>query len=122
MSYPGRPARTSTALPSEESTMTMQAPPTSDPAATEATIAELRSSIDVVDAEILTLLECRRELSETVQHVRMAAGGRRTEFRRENVIIKRYAARFGRQGSALAMTILEICRGTTPHRNRGAQR
>ncbi|MFE3183153.1 chorismate mutase [Streptomyces violascens] len=109
---PGRPSSTSTALPHEESTMTLQTLPTGDKATTEAAIAELRSSIDVLDAEILGLLERRRELSEAVQKVRIAAGGRRTEFSRENVIIKRYADRFGRSGGAIAMKILEICRGT----------
>ncbi|WP_078966802.1 chorismate mutase [Streptomyces sp. WM6378] len=108
----GRPSRTSTALPHEESTMTLQTLPTSDKATTEAAIADLRSSIDVLDAEILALLERRRELSEAVQEVRIAAGGRRTEFSRENVIIKRYADRFGRPGGAIAMKLLEICRGT----------
>ncbi|WP_331447475.1 chorismate mutase [Streptomyces xanthochromogenes] len=84
-----------------------------DPAVTEATITTLRSSIDVLDAEILTLLDRRRELSEGVQRARMSTGGRRTEFNRENVIIKRYADRFGRPGAAIAMTVLEICRGST---------
>ncbi|MFF3981301.1 chorismate mutase [Streptomyces sp. NPDC055808] len=111
-SVPGRSSRTSTALPHKESTMTLQTLPTSAQDTTQATIAELRGSIDVLDAEILGLLERRRELSQTVQRVRMAAGGRRTEFKRENVIIKRYADRFGLAGGAIAMKILEICRGS----------
>ncbi|MFF4187556.1 chorismate mutase [Streptomyces sp. NPDC001691] len=92
--------------------MTLETLPTSEKAGPEAAIAELRSSIDVLDAEILVLLERRRTLSEAVQRVRLTAGGRRTEFSRENVIINRYADRFGRPGSAIAMKILEICRGT----------
>ncbi|MEV5280520.1 chorismate mutase [Streptomyces sp. NPDC051994] len=96
--------------------MTQQVLSGTDPAVAEAAIANLRSSIDALDAEILTLLERRRELSEGVQRARMSTGGRRTEFSRENVIIKRYADLFGRPGGAIAMTILEICRGSTSTR------
>ncbi|MFF0161133.1 chorismate mutase [Streptomyces sp. NPDC005263] len=79
---------------------------------TDAVIARLRSRIDGLDAEILRLLDRRRELSGAVQQARIAAGGRRTAFGRENEIIKRYADRLGRPGGAIAMTVLEICRGT----------
>lgn len=86
---------------------------------TEGVIAGLRSSIDVLDTQILELLERRRGLSESVQRARISSGGRRTELGRENVVIRRYADRLGRPGGTMAMALLEFCRGSMAVRHGG---
>ena len=44
----------------------------------------------------------------------MAEGGSRTDTGREMQIIKSYADGFGRQGTAISLALLEICRGSSP--------
>ena len=78
-----------------------------------ANVSELRSGIDRIDAEIRALFERRRELSHAVQRARMAEGGSRTDTGREMQIIKSYADGFGRQGTAISLALLEICRGSS---------
>ncbi|GAA3868996.1 chorismate mutase [Streptomyces sedi] len=82
--------------------------PDADP---EAAIARARADIDALDEEIVRLLRRRMALSEGVQHIRMARGGRRTDLARENEVLRRWHAELGQPGTALAMTLLELCRG-----------
>ncbi|SOD61955.1 chorismate mutase [Streptomyces zhaozhouensis] len=77
----------------------------------EAAIARARADIDALDEEIVRLLRRRMALSEGVQHIRMARGGRRTDLARENEVLRRWHAELGQPGTALAMTLLELCRG-----------
>ncbi|MFH8972843.1 chorismate mutase [Streptomyces sp. NPDC017890] len=77
------------------------------------TVDELRADLDRVDAEIRALFERRRELSQAVQRTRIAGGGPRTDLTREMRVISPYADAYGRQGTAIAMALLEICRGTS---------
>jgi chorismate mutase len=81
--------------------------------ATASSVSELRSGIDQVDAEIRALFERRRDLSHAVQRARMAEGGSRTDTGREMEVIKGYADGFGRQGTAISLALLEICRGAS---------
>ncbi|MFC9297283.1 chorismate mutase [Streptomyces sp. NPDC057011] len=106
--------------PDKEMHMTQRRLSPAAPTDAESVIAGLRSSIDVLDAQILELLERRQGLSESVQHARISSGGRRTELGRENVIIKRYADRLGRPGGTMALALLEFCRGSTAVRSGGA--
>ncbi len=78
---------------------------------TEDPIATHRARIDELDAEILRLLAERRDVSRQIQQTRLAGGGPRIQHSREMQIIGRYADAFGRPGTSLAMTVLEICRG-----------
>ncbi|MFJ1736827.1 chorismate mutase [Streptomyces sp. NPDC088254] len=77
-----------------------------------ADVSALRADLDVVDAEIRALVERRRELSREIQRIRQAAGGTRTDLTREMRVISPYTEAYGRQGTAIAMALLEICRGT----------
>lgn len=77
-----------------------------------ADVSALRADLDVVDAEIRALVERRRELSREIQRIRQSAGGTRTDLAREMSVISPYAEVYGRQGTAIAMALLEICRGT----------
>ncbi|MEV6399604.1 chorismate mutase [Streptomyces sp. NPDC051907] len=79
-----------------------------------ATVEDLRLDIDGVDAQIRALFERRRELSHAVQRARMAEGGSRTDTGREMKVIKGYADGFGRQGTAISLALLELCRGASP--------
>lgn len=77
----------------------------------EALIADLRASLDNVDAELIELVTRRVELSRRIQDVRLSHGGRRTEHSRELKIVSRYVDGLGDSGSTLALTLLEMCRG-----------
>ncbi|GHA72356.1 chorismate mutase [Streptomyces termitum] len=76
-------------------------------------VTDLRARLDLVDAEIRTLAGRRLELSREIQRVRQAAGGTRTDLAREMRVISPYTEAYGRQGTAIAMALLEICRGTS---------
>ncbi|MFI9118407.1 chorismate mutase [Streptomyces bikiniensis] len=77
-----------------------------------AEVTALRARLDVVDAEVRALVARRLELSREIQRVRQSAGGARTDLTREMRVISPYTEAYGRQGTAIAMALLEICRGT----------
>ncbi len=77
-----------------------------------ADVSALRADLDLVDAEIRALVGRRRELSREIQRIRQASGGTRTDLTREMRVISPYTEAYGRQGTAIAMALLEICRGT----------
>ncbi|MFJ8014491.1 chorismate mutase [Streptomyces sp. NPDC096339] len=76
-----------------------------------ADVPALRAELNLVDAEIRALVERRRELSREIQSIRQASGGPRTDLTREMRVISPYTEAYGRQGTAIAMALLEICRG-----------
>ncbi|MGK4909421.1 chorismate mutase [Streptomyces sp. PHES57] len=87
-----------------------------DPAASpgqdpEAVITAERSRIDALDARIIALVRDRMEVSETIQRVRIASGGRRVHLTREMEILDHYSGELGGAGRDLAMTLLRLCRG-----------
>jgi chorismate mutase len=84
-----------------------------DAAADEAVaeISRLRDQIDEVDAELVSVVQRRIALSQQIQAVRIAHGGRRREHSRELKIVSTYVDGLGRGGSQLALTLLELCRG-----------
>ncbi|TWV56885.1 chorismate mutase [Streptomyces misionensis] len=77
----------------------------------EATIAAARERIDALDDRIIGLVQERMAVSAVVQRTRIATGGRRVSLNREMEILARYRDALGRPGTALAMTLLELCRG-----------
>ncbi|MEU8824192.1 chorismate mutase [Streptomyces sp. NPDC048636] len=83
---------------------------TTDAAAAEV-IRTARERIDGLDGRILDLVRERMEVSASVQRARIASGGRRVHLSREMEILDRYREGLGRPGTALAMTLLELCRG-----------
>ena len=76
-----------------------------------ADIASGRAQLDAIDEQIRELVRARQRVSKQVQQLRRAAGGPRIEHSRENEILNRYSSALGRPGVALAMAVLELCRG-----------
>ncbi|MFC5723868.1 chorismate mutase [Streptomyces gamaensis] len=74
-------------------------------------IIDARGRIDELDGRIIGLVQERMAVSAVIQRERMASGGRRVSFSREMEILNHYSEQLGRSGTALAMTLLELCRG-----------
>ncbi|MBJ6639975.1 chorismate mutase [Streptomyces sp. NPDC005706] len=77
----------------------------------EQTIDDARTRIDALDDRIIGLIQERMAVSTVVQETRIASGGRRVNLSREMEILGRYREALGKPGTALAMTMLELCRG-----------
>lgn len=86
-------------------------PETGPEAGPEALIAERRRRIDALDARLIDLVRERMNVSAEVQAARVGSGGRRVHLAREMEILRAYGDALGRPGTALAMTLLELCRG-----------
>ncbi len=91
------------------------APVTTDTGArTEAAagvITDARARIDDLDGRIIGLVQERMAVSAVIQRERIGSGGRRVNLSREMQILEHYRGQLGRPGTALAMTLLELCRG-----------
>ncbi|MGW7540713.1 chorismate mutase [Streptomyces sp. NPDC054770] len=74
-------------------------------------ISGARERIDALDDRIIGLIQERIAVSAVVQEARIASGGRRVNLSREMEILGHYSAALGKPGTALAMTLLELCRG-----------
>lgn len=74
-------------------------------------IDDLRTAISGIDDEIVELVARRITLSREVGALRMAAGGTRLALSREQVIVDRFTAALGADGTALAMLLLRASRG-----------
>jgi len=79
-----------------------------------ASITEQRQHIDELDKQIIELLRQRGEASATIQRIRTAAGGTRTDPTREQQILGRYQDGLGPAGRAVASAILDADRGAAP--------
>ena len=76
-----------------------------------ALITGARERIDALDDRIIALVQERMGVSADIQRARIGSGGRRVNLARETEILARYRGSLGRPGTALAMTLLELCRG-----------
>ena len=76
-----------------------------------ATISDARERIDALDDRIIGLVQERMAVSAVIQEARMTSGGRRVNLSREMEILGRFRDALGKPGTALAMTLLELCRG-----------
>ncbi|MEU8568043.1 chorismate mutase [Streptomyces pathocidini] len=76
-----------------------------------ARIADARARIDDLDGRIIGLVQERMAVSAVIQQARIASGGRRVNLSREMEILTHYRDQLGKPGTALAMTLLELCRG-----------
>ena len=85
--------------------------PDVDPGGGADPVAELRSRIDAVDAEIIRLWQERAELSRQVGAARIAAGGTRLVLAREQQIVEKFRDALGQAGAPLAMLLLRAGRG-----------
>lgn len=77
----------------------------------ETVIAGARQRIDGLDARIIALIRERMTVSAGIQRARIESGGRRVHLAREMEVLGRFRRELGRPGTALAMTLLELCRG-----------
>ncbi|GHH78725.1 chorismate mutase [Streptomyces sulfonofaciens] len=74
-------------------------------------IDDARDRIDTLDDRIMGLVQERMAVSTVIQESRIASGGRRVNLSREMAVLSRYRDALGKPGTALAMTLLELCRG-----------
>ncbi|MEU1016652.1 chorismate mutase [Streptomyces sp. NPDC005900] len=74
-------------------------------------IENARERIDALDAHIIGLVQERMAVSAVIQEARIASGGRRVNLSREMEVLGHYRDALGKPGTALAMTLLELCRG-----------
>ncbi|MFK4067421.1 chorismate mutase [Streptomyces sp. NPDC029674] len=101
--------------------MTATAATASTPAAADKTgartpeavgvIENARERIDALDDRIIGLVQERMAVSAVIQEARITSGGRRVNLSREMEILGHYRDALGKPGTALAMTLLELCRG-----------
>ncbi|WP_349636950.1 chorismate mutase [Streptomyces sp. 378] len=74
-------------------------------------ISGARERIDALDDRIIGLIQERVAVSAVIQEARIASGGRRVNLSREMDVLGHYREALGKPGTALAMTLLELCRG-----------
>ncbi|MEU2561689.1 chorismate mutase [Streptomyces longispororuber] len=74
-------------------------------------IGGARERIDALDDRIIGLVQERMAVSAVIQEARIGSGGRRVNLTREMEILSHYRDALGKPGTALAMTLLELCRG-----------
>ncbi|MGW0549259.1 chorismate mutase [Streptomyces altiplanensis] len=74
-------------------------------------IGDARERIDSLDDRIIGLIQERMAVSAVIQEARITSGGRRVNLSREMEILAHYRDALGKPGTALAMTMLELCRG-----------
>ncbi|MFH8607709.1 chorismate mutase [Streptomyces sp. NPDC018029] len=74
-------------------------------------IENARERIDALDDRIIGLVQERMAVSAVIQEARITSGGRRVNLSREMEILGHYRDALGKPGTALAMTLLELCRG-----------
>jgi chorismate mutase len=74
-------------------------------------IAGARERIDALDDRIIGLIQERMAVSAVIQEARITSGGRRVNLSREMEVLGHYREALGKPGTALAMTLLELCRG-----------
>ena len=74
-------------------------------------ITGARERIDALDDRIIGLIQERVAVSAVIQEARIASGGRRVNLSREMDVLGHYREALGKPGTALEMTLLELCRG-----------
>ena len=74
-------------------------------------IDDLRQEIDRLDAEIITAVARRAEVSKIIGKARMASGGTRLVLSREREIVERFREALGADGTQVALMILRAGRG-----------
>ncbi|MBY8880400.1 chorismate mutase [Actinacidiphila acidipaludis] len=85
------------------------------PETAEALIAERRERIDELDTRIIALVRERMDVSGQIQAARIGSGGRRVHLARELDVLRTYGTALGKPGTAVAMKLLELCRGGLTH-------
>lgn len=76
----------------------------------EKSIAEMRTEIDAIDAELVRLIQRRSAISHSIGAARAAEGGTRIVYSREMKVLDRFAV-LGPAGTELGMLLLSLGRG-----------
>lgn len=74
-------------------------------------ISDSHRRIDAIDDRIIGLIQERMAVSTVIQEARISSGGRRVNLSREMEVLEHWRDALGKPGTALAMTLLELCRG-----------
>jgi chorismate mutase len=74
-------------------------------------ITGARERIDALDDRIIGLIQERMAVSAVIQQARISSGGRRVNLSREMEVLGHFRDALGKPGTALAMTLLELCLG-----------
>ena len=74
-------------------------------------ITGARERIDALDDRIIGLVQERMAVSAVIQEARISSGGRQVNLSREMEVLGHFRDALGKPGTALAMTLLELCRG-----------
>jgi chorismate mutase len=99
--------RTPTASPAANDLPDLPDPP----ADTARAIADGRARIDDIDRAIADLVLERAAVSRMIQAARRATGGGRIAHSRELEVVAHYTDKLGRPGAAVALALLDVCRG-----------
>lgn len=76
----------------------------------EKSIADMRTEIDEIDAELVRLIQRRSAISHAIGAARAAEGGTRIVYSREMKVLDRFAV-LGPAGTELGMLLLSLGRG-----------
>ena len=74
-------------------------------------IDNARADIDELDSQLIDIIRHRQRISWQIQQQRLREGAPRTILSREIAILDRYRAAMGPAGTAIAASILDLCRG-----------
>jgi chorismate mutase len=74
-------------------------------------IVNAREQIDALDERIIALAHERKAVSAAIQQARITSGGCRVNLSRELEVLNHYRGTLGKPGTAVAMALLELCRG-----------
>ncbi|MFE5914987.1 hypothetical protein ACFQ6B_38725 [Streptomyces wedmorensis] len=81
---------------------------------TDALAEDGHRAVSELDEAIIDLVHRRTALCGELAALRRAAGGPAIELARENAVLRLYRGEFGREGTSLAMLLIELERRTRP--------
>jgi chorismate mutase len=81
------------------------------PSDVDVAVAQRRSRIDEIDAELIRLWQARQAVATEVVELRLASGGTRVALAREQEILNKYRKALGPLGTEFANLLLRVSRG-----------
>ncbi|MCL7425512.1 chorismate mutase [Streptomyces sp. YS415] len=78
----------------------------------DAFVEDGHRTVSEMDEAIIDLVRRRTALCGELAALRRAAGGPATELSRENAVLRRFREALGREGTSLAMLLIELERRT----------
>lgn len=88
------------------STSTTNSTTTPSSGTSDGDIQDLREYLDALDEQIVDLINARRNVSQTIQRLKVQAGQSRTDLNREIEVIKHYESELGKEGHNISVEIL----------------